>query len=278
MANYRKPFPVPADAAPSMIPWQAAPSLFTTDAPFHLPEMPWAQGYGPADLVCYGLPLPFVPHREPKLDPKLGSLSAMGWRFIYVHERWKGISNHLHWPGGSSGITLGPGYDMGARSADEIVADMKAIGLSDAAAQIVAQAAGMAIGKKIGGKTLTKDDMQQFKDGHKKDVDLTEAQEMALLKRIGGHYESMVRRSLKIPLAQYEFDALVSFAYNPAGRWHRLSHLLNAGKVLEGMQVIRAGNTTGGKVSRGLTHRRSDEVKLFLQGKYEKEGTPISLS
>jgi len=274
MANYRNPFPMPADDSP----WRAKPSLFTVDAPFEVPATPWAQGYGPADLSCYSVLVPFLPPAVPRLDPKLGSLSPLGWQFIYVHERWKGISNHLHWPGGSSGITLGPGYDMGARSAEAVTTDMKSIGLSDDAAKSIAQAAGMAVGKKIGGKTLTKDDMVKFKDDHKSDADLTDAQEMALLKHIGGHYESMVRRSLKVRLAQYEFDALVSFAYNPAGRWLRLCHLLNAGKVADAMKVIRAGNTTGGKVSRGLTNRRSDEVKLFLQGKYEKDGKPISLT
>ncbi|WP_333676242.1 glycoside hydrolase family protein [Dyella sp.] len=278
MANYNKPFPTVADAIPMLTPWQAQPSLFTVDAPFQMLAAPWEQGYGPSDLTCYSLPLPFVPQREPKIDPKLGTLSPMGWRFIYVHERWKGKSNHLHWPGGSSGITLGPGYDMKARSADGVTADMKAIGLSDTIAKNIAQAAGMAIGKMIGGKTLTKADMENYPTDHKGDVDLTEKQEMALLKHIGGHYESMVRSALKIPLAQHEFDALVSFAYNPAGRWHRLSHLLNAGKVAEAMQTIRAGNTSGGKVSKGLTHRRTDEVTLFMQGKYEMNGQPISLS
>lgn len=277
MANYRKPFPMPADAAPSMIPWQSAPSLFTTDAPFHLPQMPWAQGYGPADLVCYGLPLPFVPHREPKLDPKLGSLSAMGWKFIYVHETLPNVSNHLHWPRGASGITLGPGYDMKARSADQITADMKAIGLSDDQAKIVAQAAGMVVGQKINGNTLTSKDMNQFAHDHHKDVSLSDAQQMALLKRIGGHYQAMVHRSLKVPLAQHEFDALVSFAYNPGAQWLHVAHYINHGKVNDAMKAIRSANRSGGQVLPALTRRRSDEVTLFLQGKYEKDGHPISL-
>jgi GH24 family phage-related lysozyme (muramidase) len=272
MANYSKPFPMWADATPTLNPWQAKPSLFTVDAPFHMPAIPWAQGYGPSDLTCYALPLPFVPHREPKIDPKLGSLSPMGVKFIYRQESLVGVTNHLHWPGGASGITLGPGYDMKARSAAQITADMKAIGLPDAAIEIVAKAAGMA----AGANHLDSNAMKKFAKDHRKDVDLNDQQQMGLLKHIAVHYEGMVRRALKVPLAQHEFDALVSYAYNPGGGWQHATRFINAGKVAEAMQVIRSCNRSKGAVMKGLTLRRADEVKLFMEGKYEFHGHPIA--
>lgn len=271
MPNYSNPFPMGTDAAPALAPWQAKPSLFTVDAPFQMPAVPWAQGFGPSDLTCYGLPLPFVPHREPKIDPKLGELSHMGLKFIYRQETLVGVTNHLHWPGGASGITLGPGYDMKARSSDQVAADMKAIGLPDATANIVAQAAGMAVGV----NHVDKDAMKKFVKDHKKDVDLSDEQQMGLLKHIAVHYEDMVRCAIRLPLARHEFDALVSYAYNPGGGWRHATRFINAGKVAESMQVIRSCNRSKGVVMKGLTLRRSDEVKLFLEGKYQFHGQPI---
>lgn len=47
-----------------------------------------------------------------------------------------------HWPKGVSGVTIGPGYDMGQRSAAEIKADLKVAGLPDASIVKLATAAG----------------------------------------------------------------------------------------------------------------------------------------
>ncbi|MEO8997948.1 MAG: glycoside hydrolase family protein [Rhodanobacter sp.] len=205
-----------------------------------------------------------VPGVGAKTGAKLRWLSTNGLWFIYKHEAAPNVSNHLHWPQGASGVTLGPGYDMKERSAASIVADMKAIGLTDAAAQVVSQAAG-----------LTGDKAKNFAHGHKKDVDLTDAQQVSLLKHVVKHYERMVRKAMTIPVSQSEFDALVSFAYNPAGRWHSVTHFLNKGSVTAAMKKIRQGNTSKGKVLPGLTRRRDDEVKLYLDGKYAMNGHAI---
>ncbi|GLQ97338.1 glycoside hydrolase family protein [Dyella mobilis] len=275
MANFRNPAPMGDPASILGNPWKPTASLFgNSSAPFGLPaETPLSWGLVANDPCTLSVLVPLMPPNDVRTDAKLCSLSPMGYKFIYAHEAWKGVSNHLHWPGGSSGITLGPGYDMGARSASDITADMKSIGLSDDAAKTVSQAAGMVVKK---GGTYTNADMLKFVKDHHKDVDLNPDQELKLLHHIVPHYEQIVRRSLKVPLAQHEFDALVSFAYNSAGRWSHVTRLLNGGKAAEAMKVIKAGNTTGGKVSKGLTHRRADEVKLFMLGKYEMNGQPIS--
>lgn len=57
--------------------------------------------------------------------------SEQGIAFIYKEEARPNVSNVLHWPGGdNSGVTLGPGYDMGGRTSSEISADLQAIGVS----------------------------------------------------------------------------------------------------------------------------------------------------
>ncbi|GAB4189239.1 MAG: hypothetical protein OHK0022_01420 [Roseiflexaceae bacterium] len=49
----------------------------------------------------------------------------------------------IHWPGGASGVTIGRGYDLGHHTAQEIVRDMVASGISRADAQRFAEAAGL---------------------------------------------------------------------------------------------------------------------------------------
>jgi hypothetical protein len=278
MANFRNACMLGDDISILGNPWKPSASLFGNSAGrFGLPDAPLGQGFVPNDPRTLSVLLPLTPPNDVRIDPKLGSLSPLGWQFIYVHETLAKVSNRLYWPHGASGITLGAGYDMKERSAATITADMKGIGLPDATAQAIAKAAGMAVGKKVDGKVLTDKDMKKYAQDHRDDVNLTDAQQMALLKLIGGHYETMVRNALKVPLAQYEFDSLVSFAYNPGGQWRHTTRYLNQGKRTEAMNAIRAANRSGGAVLPTLTRRRTDEVKLFLQGKYEKDGHTISL-
>lgn len=218
-------------------------------------------GCAPVDVWNCSVSVPVGSHSATKIDAKLKSLSTNGLWFIYRHEAAPNISNHLYWPHGASGVTLGAGYDMKERSAASILADMKAIGLPDATASIISQASG-----------LTDVNAKKFAQEHRNDVDLTDVQQVRLLKHTVKHYVLMVRRTMTTPVSQTEFDALVSFAYNPAGRWHGVTHLLNTGSVDAAMKKIKTGNTSRGAVMRGLTLRREDEVKLYREGKYEMNG------
>lgn len=183
--------------------------------------------------------------------------SAQGLDFIYGHEALAGVSSRLHWPRGASGVTLGPGYDMKERSAASVVADMQAIGLAPAIAGQISKAAGLA-----------NQAAAEFAEHHRALVKLSRMQEVQLLRHVIPRYESLVKRMISIDLLQHEFDALVSFAYNPGGQFRTVAHHLNQGHVADAMKTIRSVVTSKGIVFRGLVRRRDHEVALYLYGHY----------
>jgi hypothetical protein len=188
-------------------------------------------------------------------------ISPSGIRFIYTEEAYRGdkpgCSNHLHWPKGASGVTLGAGYDMRRRSADDIQRDMLDIGLHLETAKKVAKGAG-----------LHDKEAEDFANDNFNLVDLEKLQETKLLTYILPHYEAIVRSLINVDLTEYQFDALVSFAYNPGGRMANVAHLINVGKITEAMKEMKRANTSKGVIMKGLTLRREKEVKLFLEGDY----------
>ncbi|CAG4895277.1 glycoside hydrolase family protein [Paraburkholderia gardini] len=192
------------------------------------------------------------------------AISDNGLWFIFAHEAQANVTNHLHWPHGASGVTLGAGYDMKGRTPSEISTDMNSIGLPDATAQAVSHASGLQ-----GSAAST------FATTNHNLVNLTDNQQVQLLRNTIGHYENMVRNSIKVQISQNEFDALVSFAYNPAGRWQSVTNFVNNGQIECAMSKIREGNTSGGVVMSGLTNRRSDEVNLYKNNRYEFNGHPL---
>lgn len=78
--------------------------------------------------------------------------------------------------------------------------------------------------------------------------------------------EQAVARLVKVPIAQHQFDALVSFTFNlgpGALAQSTLLGLLNAGRHAEaGAQFLRWNNGPGGPLP-GLTRRRAAERALF---------------
>jgi hypothetical protein len=185
--------------------------------------------------------------------------SAEGLQFIFRHESLQGVSEHLHWPGGSSGVTLGPGYDMKERNRLQITADMLSIGLSKSTADKIADAARL-----IGPAA------QDFADDNEDLVTLTSHQQVSLLTRVIPAYEAIVKRNITTQLLQHQFDALVSFCYNPGGSFVPVAHAINVGKVNDAMQTIKTRITTGHKKSSGLLNRRIDEIQLYLHGAYHR--------
>ena len=81
-----------------------------------------------------------------------------------------------------------------------------------------------------------------------------------------GTFERDVRKLVKVPLSQNQFDALVSFAYNCGSGNLGKSTLLkkvNAGDHKGAAAEFHRWNKGGGKVLAGLTRRRASESLLY---------------
>ncbi len=84
--------------------------------------------------------------------------------------------------------------------------------------------------------------------------------------RLAKEFEPAVRRYVRVPLKQHQFDALVSLSFNiGAGAFHRSTLLrkLNAGDVAGAAQQFHVWKWAGGRVQSGLIIRRAAERALF---------------
>jgi GH24 family phage-related lysozyme (muramidase) len=176
---------------------------------------------------------------------------------IYRFEAQKGVSNRLHWPGGSSGVTLGPGYDLRHRRKEEVTADLKAIGVSDDVAKKVAEGCGKYDA-----------DAKAFAKDNRNLVELSVAQEKALLAKVLPRYERVVddRSIVKVDLNPNERAALISLVYNIGEANFKAStllKLLNEGDRPGAAEQFARWNKSGGQVLDGLTKRRQIEAELF---------------
>lgn len=83
-------------------------------------------------------------------------------------------------------------------------------------------------------------------------------------------FEDHVNRLARVPLAQHEFDALVSWSFNTGGpATASLWRLLNSGNKAAIPDNLAQWNKAGGRVLNGLTRRRKSEGLLF-QGKIKE--------
>lgn len=198
---------------------------------------------------------------EGNVQPGQGKLSANGAKFLFDHEAQAGVSNRLHWPGGASGVTLGPGYDLKGRSQASVINDLTAVGVERSTASRIAQGAG-----------LSGSAAQSFAANNKNLVNLSRAQETQLMEVAMKPYVDAVNNNVKVPLTQSQFDALVSFTYNiGTGGFQGSSalRLLNQGDYSGAANAMKLWNKSGGQVVQGLVNRRNDEVALF-----NKDGLP----
>lgn len=79
-------------------------------------------------------------------------------------------------------------------------------------------------------------------------------------------YEERVRSALKVPVAQHQFDALVSFDFNTGGIFRaNLTKLLNAGASTDAV----ADAFYGWLVPPEIRSRRTAEAELFRTGTYQ---------
>jgi GH24 family phage-related lysozyme (muramidase) len=187
------------------------------------------------------------------------AMSQAGRDCLYRWEAMPNRSERLHWPGGASDVTLGPGYDMGSRTHDEIVADLTDIGVDRKTAESVAYAARQKASQAQGFVRID----------HPPLIDLTEDQERRLMSKVLPTYEKIVREALKpaiqVRLFPHEFDALVAFTYNVGHiRQTSVAYVVNAGNFdqITGSLLQWAGKN--GNVFR----RRNQEDMLFEDAIY----------
>jgi lysozyme len=105
-----------------------------------------------------------------------------------------------------------------------------------------------------------------YKDGSKIKLGdkITQQQAEDLLMDLLPQFEAIVNKNIKIDLTQYQFDALVSFAWN-CGKSETLFRLVNS-KSKDLKQWWQTNYTTGGgKVLKGLVNRRKEESELFFK-------------
>ncbi|KUY69623.1 glycoside hydrolase family protein [Burkholderia cepacia] len=213
---------------------------------------------------------PFVYHIHPVahignlMKSSATKISEKGLWFIYKQEA-NSESRQLHWPGGSSGVTLGPGYDMSKRSAAEVRRDMITIGMNEKDATHISAAAGLA-----------GDAARNFAKDNKTLVVLAEAQEYALLRNIVPQYEERMRQYVDNSLSQHEYDAMVCYAYNSGGGLGKVAVLVNEDKFDEAANLIKKYVYSAGRRVSGLEKRRDDESNLLLHGRYEYHGVPLN--
>lgn len=103
---------------------------------------------------------------------------------------------------------------------------------------------------------------------------ITKAQATELLRKDLGTAENAVRKAVKVPLTQGQFDALVSFTFNcGAGALQKSTLLqkLNAGDYAGAQAEFAKWNHGGGRVLPGLTRRRNEEAQMF--GNQKPTGT-----
>lgn len=195
--------------------------------------------------------------RSSSRAPSATKTSLQGSRFIERHEEMRGVSNRLHWPGGASGVTLGPGYDMRDRSRAEVEQKLRSIKIPSDLATKAAAGAG-----------LRGEAARKFARDNKNLVNLTDDQQSRLLQVNLPSYEAIVRRGIHVSLTQNEFDALVSFVYNPGRGWPGVRAAINSGDKRKAVGIIEEQVRSKGKVLRGLVKRRHDEAMLLLEGQY----------
>ncbi|QJP49628.1 lysozyme [Xylella fastidiosa subsp. multiplex] len=92
--------------------------------------------------------------------------------------------------------------------------------------------------------------------------------------RLAKEFEPAVRRYVRVPLKQQQFDALVSLSFNiGVGAFHRSTLLrkLNAGDVAGAAEQFHVWKWAGDSIQQGLIIRRAAERALFEGGDWRAE-------
>jgi len=280
--NYNPFFPFPSDNQ-DHFQWEWAGQPNSTD--FGTFGLPISQDAHALPCWAHGL-IEQMPIRKPAKDM---TSSDDLLKSMFQHEV-DPMSRNFHWPRGDSGVTLGPGFDLGGQSAEDV---RRCLGLGGINLQLIGKMdkerlpkpdliTFLSSGKEKGGPLgLSGRDAQMWVDEYgisksspaaKLIKDIDETTQKKLQKLYLAKYEGYVKHDMKgKSLTQYEFDALVSLSVNfPAGL-HKVAELLNDSRGTDkAMQYWLTAGTKNPSTAEGLTKRRSDEVELFIRGDYWK--------
>jgi lysozyme len=78
-----------------------------------------------------------------------------------------------------------------------------------------------------------------------------------------------ISEKIKVPLFQFEYDALVCFMYNLRHHGDRLLDFVNTGDYDNVGDKMRQYGTSKGHVVKGLMRRRHREAEMFEAGVYD---------
>lgn len=112
---------------------------------------------------------------------------------------------------------------------------------------------------------------REMPKGMPADLDGAIRESFRLFTRTLEQYEAAVRRAVKVPMAQHEFDALVSFHYNTGGiaRAALTRHLNN------GDRAKAADAFMGWLRPPEIKGRRKAEQRMFMAGVYPSGSIPV---
>lgn len=111
----------------------------------------------------------------------------------------------------------------------------------------------------------------KMKRGMPDNIDEAINEALRIFPRVLKKYEDDVNRAVKVPVAQHEFDALVSFHYNTGGISRAaLTRHLNAGK-----REAAAKGFMGWTKPPEIRKRREAEMRLFRDGVYPDGEIPV---
>ncbi len=112
-----------------------------------------------------------------------------------------------------------------------------------------------------------------FIDGVKEGDTMTPEEVKDRLKKEVKRFEDAVNKHVHVPLTQYQFNALVSFAYNVGAgalAGSTLLQKLNEEDYDGSAKEFLRWNKAGGRVLKGLTRRRRCEKVMFNGGEWEE--------
>lgn len=149
--------------------------------PIHNPELK-------VDAPKLGMPILDTSITKPEIA-KTASADKYSLTFNNEIGRGKYESRKLHTPPGNSGVTIGPGYDLSHRKAEEVVNDLTSVGIPKGDAEKIAQGVGLK-GEKA--KKFAKDNSE---------IRITDEQEKALFDKVIPEYQRRAKRDYnKLPV------------------------------------------------------------------------------